>query len=85
MDKPPTSKRAPPPEIEVTPEMIEAGVIILDERLGPSAEIGLLHLERPDVAREVYVAMCRVATLRTLARPKPSLLRKGPASFRSNQ
>jgi hypothetical protein len=47
-------------EMEITPEMIEAGVAVLDERV-PSAEIGLLNVEKPDVAREVFVAMYRAA------------------------
>ena len=48
-------------EIEVTPAMVEAGVAVLDERV-PSAEIGLLTVEKPVVARELFVAMYRAAT-----------------------
>ena len=54
-------------EIEITAEMIEAGVAVLDERV-PSAEIGLLNLEKPDVALEIFVAMCRAATPKRVGR-----------------
>jgi hypothetical protein len=51
-------------EIEITPEMIEAGVSVIDDYLGPTAEIGMLNLERPEAVHRIFLEMYKVANPR---------------------
>jgi len=56
-DRAPKGAGAPDPEIEITPEMIEAGRTVILVEIGGAYGCGGTYFDAEEVARKVYQAM----------------------------